>query len=220
MTSRINRDRLEWRGATSVGKELPDFLRTDDPWFRPVDLQFGPDGALWVADFYNRIIGHYEVPLTHPRRDRERGRLWRIVPPGGADIGKLTVVTEAKANLVLNELISGNPTRRSLALNELAARPVAGDEQALVKQAAQGQWHFRQGDERPGLMSGAAWLLERRGALDEATLLGALADRDVGVQVQALRVLTDRGLRVAATVETGGTDAGVSAALRAGRWRR
>lgn len=221
MTSRINRDRLEWRGATSVGKELPDFLRTDDPWFRPVDLQFGPDGALWVADFYNRIIGHYEVPLTHPRRDRERGRLWRIVPPGGADIAKLKVVTEAKADLLLNDLISGNPTRRSLALNELAARPATSDEQALVKQAATGMWHFRQGDERPGLMSGAAWLLERRGALDEATLLGALADRDVGVQVQALRILTDRGLRTAAAAEASDADpakktagSSVSAALR------
>ncbi len=75
MTSRINRDRLEWRGSTSVGHEMPDFLSTDDPWFRPVDMQLGPDGALWVADFYNRIIGHYEVPLLHPGRDRERGRI-------------------------------------------------------------------------------------------------------------------------------------------------
>ncbi len=89
MTSRINRDQLEWRGSTSVGKEMPDFLSTDDPWFRPVDLQFGPDGALWVADFYNRIIGHYEVPLLHPARDRERGRIWRIVPPVGADVRRL-----------------------------------------------------------------------------------------------------------------------------------
>ncbi len=227
MTSRINRDRLEWRGATSVGKEMPDFLRTDDPWFRPVDLQFGPDGALWVADFYNRIIGHYEVPLTHPRRDRERGRLWRIVPPGGADVKRLNLLTAAKGdvkrvNLVtaamgealVTEFQSGNPTRRSLALNDLAVRPT-GDEQPVVKQAATGMWHFREPDERPGLMSGAAWLLERRGALDEPTLLGALGDRDVGVQVQALRVLTDRGLRTAAAVETGGADAGVSATLRA-----
>jgi glucose/arabinose dehydrogenase len=81
MTSRINRDRIEWRGSTSVGHEAPDLVTVTDPWFRPVDLQLGPDGALWVADFYNRIIGHYEVPLTHPGRDRERGRIWRIVPP-------------------------------------------------------------------------------------------------------------------------------------------
>ena len=46
------------------------------------DIKLGPDGALYVADFYNRIIGHYEVPLTHPGRDRERGRIWRIVYKG------------------------------------------------------------------------------------------------------------------------------------------
>ena len=40
------------------------------------------DGALYVADFYNRIIGHYEVPLTHPGRDRTSGRIWRIVYRG------------------------------------------------------------------------------------------------------------------------------------------
>ena len=82
MTSRINRDRIEWRGSSSKGIEMPDFLTSEDPWFRPVDLQWGPDGALYIADFYNRIIGHYEVPLTHPGRDRERGRIWRVVYKG------------------------------------------------------------------------------------------------------------------------------------------
>src|SRR5439155_12541220 len=69
-------------GSTRVAREEPDFLSSDDPWFRPVDLQLGPDGAIYMADFYNRIIGHYEVPLTHPGRDRERGRIWRIVYTG------------------------------------------------------------------------------------------------------------------------------------------
>ncbi len=79
VTSRINRNRLVRRGSTVVAQEEPDFLIPEDPWFRPVDLQVGPDGALYVADFYNCIIGHYEVPLEHPRRDRERGRIWKIV---------------------------------------------------------------------------------------------------------------------------------------------
>src|SRR5438046_9602395 len=86
MTCRINRDSFAWHGSTRVAREEADFLRSDDPWFRPVDLQLGPDGALYVADFYNRIIGHYEVPLDHPGRDRERGRIWRIVYRGGKTI--------------------------------------------------------------------------------------------------------------------------------------
>ncbi|HXG48302.1 MAG TPA: hypothetical protein VNO52_11810, partial [Methylomirabilota bacterium] len=79
MASRVFRDRLTDHGSTRIARALPDFVVTDDPWFRPVDTCLGPDGALYIADFYNRIIGHYEVPLTHPGRDRTSGRIWRVV---------------------------------------------------------------------------------------------------------------------------------------------
>src|SRR4029434_2118842 len=69
VTSRINRDALEPRGSTQFAVEKPDFVVSDDPWFRPVDMEVGPDGALYVADFYNRIIGHIEVLLDHPRSE-------------------------------------------------------------------------------------------------------------------------------------------------------
>ncbi|MGI9242916.1 MAG: PVC-type heme-binding CxxCH protein, partial [Verrucomicrobiales bacterium] len=82
VTSRVNHDKIEFRGTTPVAVEQEDFIISDDPWFRPVDLCLGNDGALYVADFYNRIIGHYEVPLTHPGRDRERGRIWKITKKG------------------------------------------------------------------------------------------------------------------------------------------
>jgi putative membrane-bound dehydrogenase-like protein len=82
VTSRINHDLVTFTGATPKANEKPDFLSTDDGWFRPVNLQMATDSSLYVADFYNRIIGHYEVPLTHPGRDRERGRIWRIVKEG------------------------------------------------------------------------------------------------------------------------------------------
>ena len=79
ITNRLYRDRITTLGSTPVAEHESDFLVSDDPWFRPVDLELGPDGSIYVADFYNRIIGHYEVPLKHPDRDRERGRIWRIV---------------------------------------------------------------------------------------------------------------------------------------------
>lgn len=82
VTSRINRDRLEYRGSSPWAVAMPDFMTSEDPWFRPVDIELGPDGALYVADFYNCIIGHYEVDINHPRRDRHRGRIWRIVYTG------------------------------------------------------------------------------------------------------------------------------------------
>ncbi|MBI3881188.1 MAG: hypothetical protein HY301_14135, partial [Verrucomicrobia bacterium] len=82
VTSRINHDHIAFTGASAHAQEQPDFLVSEDPWFRPVDLQTGPDGALYVADFYNKIIGHYEVDRKHPGRDRERGRIWRIAKKG------------------------------------------------------------------------------------------------------------------------------------------
>jgi putative heme-binding domain-containing protein len=82
VNSRINWDRVKFHGSTPEAVEQPDFLVSDDPWFRPVDIKLGPDGALYVCDFYNKIIGHYEVDLKHPGRDRTRGRLWRIVHTG------------------------------------------------------------------------------------------------------------------------------------------
>ena len=79
VTGRINRNHLIYQGSSMRAREESDFLIPSDPWFRPVHLQFGPDGALYIADFYNRIIGHYEVDLDHPGRDRHRGRIWKVV---------------------------------------------------------------------------------------------------------------------------------------------
>lgn len=94
ITARVNHDKLKWHGSTPEAIEQPDFIVCDDPWFRPVDLKLGPDGALYIADFYNRIIGHYEVPLDHPQRDRERGRIWRVVYNGkGAKPAELVKVS-------------------------------------------------------------------------------------------------------------------------------
>ena len=70
ITNRLYRDRITAVGSTPVAEHESDVLVSDDPWFRPVDLELGPDGSVYVADFYNRIIGHYEVPLKHPGRDR------------------------------------------------------------------------------------------------------------------------------------------------------
>jgi putative heme-binding domain-containing protein len=129
ITTRIHCDRLKWIGSTPVVEKVEDFLTSDDPWFRPVDIQPGPDGSLYVADFYNCIIGHYEVPLTHPKRDRERGRIWRIVYKGESKDGALAEnarpmpdLTPLDAPAVFKLLTSPNQTTRVLATNYLLDR--------------------------------------------------------------------------------------------------
>ncbi len=59
-------------------EHLPDFLLSSDPWFRPVAMSLGPDGCLYIVDWYNQVISHNEIPRTHPDRDKTRGRIWRV----------------------------------------------------------------------------------------------------------------------------------------------
>ncbi len=78
ITNTINAVRATPDNGRYRFEKLPDFLTTKDKWFRPVAIHFGPDGALYLVDWYNKIISHNEVPRTHPDRDKTRGRIWRI----------------------------------------------------------------------------------------------------------------------------------------------
>lgn len=120
VTSCINHDKVTFHGSTPKTNEEPDFLTSDDPWFRPVDLQLGPDNALYIADFYNKVIGHYEVPLEHPGRDKERGRIWRVVKEDCQP--KPSDFTSMSPEQITEELGSQNLTRRHLALGQVRSR--------------------------------------------------------------------------------------------------
>jgi len=64
------------------GTETDDLLMSDDKNFRPSDFKFGNDGALYVADWSNAIIGHMQHNIRDPARDREHGRIYRITVEG------------------------------------------------------------------------------------------------------------------------------------------
>lgn len=73
-------DRLDMSrdGSGHRGELQAPLIKTSHPSFRPVDIQTGPDGALYIADWYNPIIGHYQASLRHPNRDKTHGRIWRL----------------------------------------------------------------------------------------------------------------------------------------------
>lgn len=78
ITSTINAVRIVRNpDGTITAEHLPDFLKSEDGWFRPVNIEFGPDGCLYIADWYNKIVSHNEVPTTHPDRAKSHGRIWR-----------------------------------------------------------------------------------------------------------------------------------------------
>lgn len=65
-------------GSGIVAQEIEPLVQSSDPNFRPVDLLFGPDGALYIVDWYNPIINHGERALRDPLRDHTHGRIWRV----------------------------------------------------------------------------------------------------------------------------------------------
>ena len=187
VSGRINRNSFLQHGSTPEGIQQPDFLVSDDPWFRPVDVKMGPDGALYVADFYNRIIGHYEVALDHPGRDRERGRIWRIVYTGNdhqvtpEDAG--TDWSAAGLNMLLDGLDHADLRVRMLVADEIADR--FGTESVEPVRAL-----LDSGS--PQQKAHGLWVLQRLDALDDASLTEHIATSEPLVRLHALRILFER----------------------------
>lgn len=189
MTSRINCNVIERQGATVTARELPDFMTSDDPWFRPVDIQLGPDGALYVADFYNKIIGHYEVPLEHPGRDRESGRIWRIVYQGSerkvlpalTDYQKQVESAELFSATELAELASTNLTRRELAIERARQQVLASNKLSEVRAM------MLSSDQPELLRLSCLAMLWSRNELTSADVVSLVNNGSPRLQVDALR---------------------------------
>ncbi|MGA0846917.1 MAG: DUF7133 domain-containing protein, partial [Luteolibacter sp.] len=61
------------------GSRTDDFVSSKDRNFRPTDVEFGADGAMYLADWHNAIIGHMQHNMRDPKRDGKHGRIFRIV---------------------------------------------------------------------------------------------------------------------------------------------
>lgn len=207
VTGRINHDRLEAHGSTYKAIEQADFVSCDDLWFRPVDIKLAPDGSMYVADFYNCMIGHYEVDLHHPRRDRERGRIWRITykGPAGRQHSQAPDLAKAGADELIGALDHPNMVVRTLAVHQLAER-VGKPAAARLRQAlAHGG---------PQQRVGALWVLMRLRELTSADVEALARDADRMVRVHLAKALAafsspawERGGRTAAAAMLNDADA-------------
>jgi putative membrane-bound dehydrogenase-like protein len=78
-------------------EQATDLITCDDPFFRPVGMTNGPDGCIYITDWYNKIISHNEVPRNHPDRDKTRGRIWRVKPKSTVVPASAGSITQAPA---------------------------------------------------------------------------------------------------------------------------
>lgn len=185
VTSRINRNTMTLHGSSPESKREEDFLISDDPWFRPVDIKLGPDGSMYVADFYNRIIGHYEVPKEHPDRDRTSGRIWKITYTGNKKAGKYFSKDWSKESL---ENLIATLNHPQLNIRMMLANLVVDNFGQAAIPAILANMNSNSVD-RKSFIQGL-WVLYRLNAIPDTLLDKALNSQDPMIQVHALRVLT------------------------------
>jgi putative membrane-bound dehydrogenase-like protein len=182
----IHQDRITPDGVSYKGSKVrqEEFVSGTDLWFRPIDTQIGPDGALYIADFYNQAVIHNDTrgpkhgpfnAAVRPDRDHEHGRIWRLqhkepnalATPDFASLGGLIKAFE-------------HPNRwvRLTAQRLLVER----GEGASILEA------FLKATAKPEAKVLALWTLERLGKISEAELLAALNDAEAGVRKNAARI--------------------------------
>ena len=162
-----------------------DLLKSSDGNFRPVDLEFAPDGSLYVVDWHNVLIGHMQHNARDPHRDHVHGRIYRItypsrplVKPAAVDGAPLATLIE---NLKLPETRSRYRSRR-----ELREHP---SDQVV---SALGTWTATLDSADPRYehhLLEALWTTWGLNAVDQDLLRHLLKAKDFRVRCAAVRVL-------------------------------
>jgi mono/diheme cytochrome c family protein/glucose/arabinose dehydrogenase len=87
-------------GAGFTGSHRQDLIVSDDPNFRPVDMEFGPDGALYIVDWHNPLIGHMQHSARDPNRDHDHGRIYRVTYPDRPLVTPVKIAGESVETLL------------------------------------------------------------------------------------------------------------------------
>jgi putative membrane-bound dehydrogenase-like protein len=183
----IHREAVIPEGAVFTAKRLdPDreFLASTDNWFRPVHLTQGPNGAIYVLDFYREAI---ETPLSLPEdikkslnlESRGRGRIWRIVPDGFKP-AKLPDFSKLTAAQLADELLSANQSRRLMAQRLIVQNQMKDAVTPIRERLAKSEG-------KPG-RANLLWALQGLGELKSDDVLVLFRDRTPGLREQALRM--------------------------------
>ncbi|HTL28401.1 MAG TPA: PVC-type heme-binding CxxCH protein [Tepidisphaeraceae bacterium] len=178
-SQRVNRFMVEDDGTNLSVRQSSPLVVSHHRKFRPVDVKIGPDGALYIADWYDLIIQHNQVNFRDPRRDHSFGRIWRITyksrPLAKApDLGGTTAQ-------VLDHLKDAQQWNRDQARRVLAER-----DRGEVS-AALGKWIEGKSVEHDLLE--ALWMYQTIDVVEPSLLRQLLRAKDARVRSAATSVL-------------------------------
>lgn len=175
-----------------------EFVRSVDNWFRPVNFTNAPDGTLHVCDMYRETIEHpWSIPDDIKAKldlesGRDRGRIYRLAPPGFKP-PKFIPLGAASVEQLVNELENPNAWQRDTAHRLLFER----QDSAAVEPLRQ----LLQSSRSPLARLHALWSLEGLEALQTADLQRALGDDSAGVREHAVRLAESRQVQAPELLE-------------------
>ena len=198
----VHADLLRDKGATFTGSRVyqnKEFLASTDAWFRPVNMYTGPDGALYVVDYYRQIIEHPEwmaedvVKSGALYNGIDKGRLYRITPKGTKPyaLSKELKSADLSNAQLLKRLSDPNIWWRRNAQRLLIDRHASGEAAALEQMVVS--------EKNPVGRLHALWTLEGLDLLKPSVIISAIKDQSAGVRENAVKLseafAVDAGIR-------------------------
>ncbi|NND07246.1 MAG: c-type cytochrome [Saprospiraceae bacterium] len=176
---------LKEDGSSYEATLEPTFLKSTHKSFRPVDVKMGPDGALYVADWYSPIIQHGEVDFRDERRDHQHGRIWRITVKGRPLLQKPNYKDSSIPELL--ELLKADEN-----WVRLMAKQTLKTKEASQVMSALDKWLSSLDTQHPDYdhhRLEALWTVQTLNLIDVDLLKSVLQSKTAGARSAAARVL-------------------------------
>lgn len=166
-----------------------DLAVSEDKNYRPVDLEFAPDGSLYIADWHNVLIGHMQHNARDPLRDHEHGRIYRITYPA-RPLVKPAVISGASVAQLLDNLKLPEYRTRYRTHRELRGR-AAGE--VLPKLKAWVAGLDKNDTAYTQYLLEALWVSWGQNHIDKGILQMVLQSKDYHARAAAVRALRYNG---------------------------
>lgn len=187
---------VKYDGADITAVAIEPILVSSDQNFRPTDVEIGGDGALYVSDWCNVLIGHMQHNIRDPNRDHQHGRIYRVTHKGSPLMQPAKMKGKPIAEVCENFFSPANSVRYRARL-ELSGRDTAD----IVKQVAEfasklDPGHASQGRDEAQALLECLWVFEEHRVPTMPLLVRVFQAAEPRVRAAAIRTLGHWGTKV------------------------